>query len=55
MMKLFIVINKDSTALDPLVTLRASQAVADQLREYAEISLPGAMLMEEYIITKFEE
>lgn len=54
-MKLCIAINKDSAALDPLVTLHASQAVAEQLREYAEIPPPGAMLMEEYIITKFEE
>lgn len=53
--KLHIATNKDFTAQDPLVTLHTSQAVADQLRDYAQISPAEAMLMEEYVITKTEE
>lgn len=40
--------------LDPLITLYASQTVAAQLRVYAQSSLAGAMLTEEYMITKSE-
>lgn len=37
------------------IILHTSQAVAGQLREYAQISPSEAMLMEEYVTIKTEE